>query len=115
MIAFSDPEVVDLTLMTWSIQERPATALILCTLGTAGAYHMVYGAGRALRTLGFQRIAPTLKPKTWTRVQLATVGVIGLTVLNLSGYGIHRIPVPKASLWREMHEAGSGLLLQEFY
>jgi hypothetical protein len=77
---------------------------------------MLYGTQKALQTLGFRNTIRPLKPRQWRYVQYGTVGLLGLTVLSLSGYGLEKVTVSseKAALWKEMHEVGTGLLVEEF-
>ncbi|KAJ3194611.1 hypothetical protein HK101_002310 [Irineochytrium annulatum] len=111
MIAFSDPEVVDLTMITHSISRSPGKAVALAALGTLAIYHMSYGISKSLRLLGITKKAS--KPGLYLQVGGAGAVTMGLTMVAISGRGWYKVAIPKAKLWEEMEQVSRELMAQE--
>ncbi|KAJ1541919.1 hypothetical protein HK405_010321, partial [Cladochytrium tenue] len=101
LIAFSNSDPVDLTVIPFSAAHNPAVAVILWLLSTAGVNHALHGAYMSLRQLGVP--LPVIKASGWRRVQIAVAGGAALTVAGVTGW-LRPVAVPaaKAALYAQM-------------
>ncbi|KAJ3216919.1 hypothetical protein HDU67_008738 [Dinochytrium kinnereticum] len=105
VMAFSDANVLDLTYITWSIQQIPLkTTLAYLLLGSTSIYHGIYGASSALKTFNVRPSFPNLfvkkgdptdqeppksrweavKSSSYVRIGVVGVGVVGLTIASIA-------------------------------
>ncbi|KAI8854093.1 hypothetical protein BC829DRAFT_381281 [Chytridium lagenaria] len=108
IMAFSDSNVLDLTYITWSLQQSPLTSTFAyLLLGSTAVYHGVYGTASALKTFGIQVSLPLSSPtktslpteidgettlaavpKTWLQVASGSnyvrVGIVGVAMTGLT-------------------------------
>ncbi|KAI9012768.1 hypothetical protein BC832DRAFT_618888 [Gaertneriomyces semiglobifer] len=94
-----DPSIIDLTFITYGLQQSPLLYFPYYTIfSTAALYHTLYGIPQALSFLGLWSPKRKFKPGRWTKVMMASAGLMIATVIALGGQ-FEDIAIPLASKW----------------
>ncbi|KAJ3189985.1 hypothetical protein HDU85_000276 [Gaertneriomyces sp. JEL0708] len=94
-----DPSIIDLTFITYGLQQSPLLYFPYYTIfSTAALYHTLYGIPQALSFLGLWSPRRKFKPGRWTKVMMASAGLMMATVIALGGQ-FEDVAIPLASKW----------------
>ena len=103
LLLFKDASIVDLTIVTSSINRSRYVYLpAYMLLATAGLYHSMYGINLALQILRLKNLK--LESKTWLRIFNLSAAVAVMTVLAISGLG-ENVPISHPIEFDQVHNS----------